>query len=216
MKYLIAILLLIFFKGCYVPNDPPKSEFSFGFHGRLERLEDAFYLSALTYRERDFNQHLQSSPEYEFIIVRSDTTINFIVTLVDCQSISSLVKWNDNWNCDSSYVIIKKVSSNIDSLPNSEAKSIFKKEIIDHLTDRFNSVTNIYRWTIEKKQDTVLVKILNQNDYLRKLYIYSFDSVGNDIAEKEIINYLGDSTIIYKNSPEQRYMYLKSKLVVHK
>lgn len=207
---------MIFFVGCYLPNDPPKSEFSFGFPGRLERLEDAFYSSTLTYRERDFNQHLQSTPEYEFIIVGSDTTINYIVTLVDCQSISSLVKWSDNWNCDSSYIIIKKFSSNIDSLPNSEAKSIFKKEIIDHLTDKFNSVTNNYRWTIEKKQDTVLVKILNQNDSLRKLYIYSFDSVGNDIAQKEIINYLSDSTIIYQNSPEQRYVYLKSKKVFHK
>jgi len=212
----IATIIALTISGCgYLPNSPPKSEFSFGFQGRLERLEDAFYSSNLSYKERDFKEHLQSTPEYEFIIVRSDTTINYTVILADCQSISSLVKWNDDWNCDSSFIIIRNFSSNIDSLPNSIAESIFKIEIIDRLTGRVNSVTNNYRWTIEKKQDTVLVKILNQNDSLRKLYIYSFDSVGNHIAEKEIINYLGDSTIIYKNSPEQRYMYLKSKQVVH-
>lgn len=209
-------LFLILFAGCYLPNDPPKNEFAFGFHGRLERLEDVFYSANLNYRERNFSQHLQSSPEYEFVIIRSDTTINYVVTLSDCQSIYSLVKWNDNWNCDSSFIIVKKFSSNIDSLPTFEAETIFKNEIVAPLTDRLDSVINNYRWTIEKKQDTVLVKILNQKDSLRKLYIYSFDSVGNDIAEKQIINYLGDSTIIYQKSPEQMYVYLKSKKVVHR
>lgn len=212
----LPFFLLIFLVGCYLPNDPPKNEFAFAFQGRLERLEDAFYSSKLNYRERNFSEHLQSSPEYEFVIIRSDTTINYVVTLGDCQSIYSLVKWNDNWNCDSSFIIIKKFSSNIDSLPTSDAETIFKNEIVVPLTHRLDSVINNYRWTIEKKQDTVLVKILNQNDSLRKLYIYSFDSVGNDIAEKEIINYLGDSTIIYNKSPEQRYVYLKSKKVVHR
>lgn len=212
----LTFFLLILFVGCYIPNDPPKNEFAFGFQGRLERLEDAFYSSNLNYRERDFSQHLQSSPEYEFAIIRSDTIINYVVTLSDCQSIYSLVKWNDNWNCDSSFIIIKKVSFNIDSLPTSEAKSIFKNEIIAPLTNRLNSVTNNYRWTIARKQDTVLVKILNQKDSLRKLYIYSYDSIGNDIAEKEVFNYLGDSTIIYRKNPQQRYVYLKSKKVVHR
>lgn len=212
----LIFLFLILVIGCYLPNDPPKNEFAFGFQGRLERLEDAFYSSKLNYRERDFSQYLQSSPEYEFVIVRSDTTINYVVTLSDCQSIYSLVKWNDNWNCDSSFIIIKRVSSNIDSLPASEAETIFKNEIIVPLSDRFNSMPNKYRWAIEKRQDTVIVKILNQNDSLRKLYIYSFDSVGDDIAEKEIISYLGDSIIIYQKSPEQRYVYLKSKKVVHR
>lgn len=212
----LPLFFLILLVGCYLPNDPPKNEFAFGFQGRLERLEDAFYSSNLNYKERSFSQHLQSLPEYEFVFAHSDTVINYVVTLSDCQSIYSLVKWNDNWNCDSSFVIIKKFSSNIDSLPTSEAETIFKNEIITPLTDKLDSVTNNYRWTIEKKQDTVLVKILNQKDLLRKLYIYSFDSVGNDIAEKEIINYLGDSTIIYQKSPEQRYVYLKSKKVVHR
>lgn len=207
---------MILLTGCYLPNDPPKNEFAFGFQGRLEKLEDAFYSSKLNYKDRNFAQHLQSSPEYEFVIVRSDTTINYVVTLSDCQSIYSLVKWKDNWNCDSSFIIVRKFSSNIDSLPTSEAETIFKNEIITPLANKLDSVTNNYRWTIEKKQDTVLVKILNQKDSLRKLYIYSFDSVGNDIAEKEIINYLGDSTIIYQKDPDQRYVYLKSKKVVYR
>ena len=115
------------------------------------------------------------------------------MTLEDCQSIYYLVKFNNDWKCDSSYVHIDKFSSNVDSLPRSTAKSILKSEVIDRLTDKFNVMTNSYRCIIEKKQDTVLVKILNQKDSLRKLYVYSFDSVGNSIAEKEIINYLGDS-----------------------
>ena len=212
----LSLFLLTLLAGCYLPNDPPKNEFAFGFQGRLEKLEDAFYSSKLNYSERDFSQHFQSLPEYEFVIVRSDTVINYVVTLGDCQSIYSLVKWNDNWNCDSSFIVIKKFSSNIDSLATFEAERLFKNEIINPLADKMNSVTTSYRWTIEKKQDTVLVKILNQNDSLRKIYIYSFDSVGNDIAEKEIINYLGDSTIIYQKDPEQRYVYLKSKRVVYR
>lgn len=216
LKYLLAFLCLIPFSSCYVPNDPPKSEFSFGFPGRLERLEDAFYSSNFTYRERDFDRYLQRTPEYEFVIVRSDTSINYVVTLEDCQSIYYLVEFNDDWKCDSSYIHIDMFSSNIDSLPESAAKSIFKAEIIDRLTSKFKSMTNSYHWAFEKKQDTVFVKILDQKDSLRKLYIYSFDSVGNSIAEKEIINYLGDSTIIYQNSPEQRFVYLKSKRVIYR
>ena len=218
MKELKILLLSIAISGCklYVPNNSPKSKFGFAFQGRLERLEDAFYSLNLAYRERDFETYLQISPEFEFEIVRSDTTINYVVTLGDCQSIYSLVMWNDNWNCDSSHIIIKTFSSNIDSLPTTEAKSIFEKEIIVPLTNRLNSVTNDYRWTVEKKQDTVFVKILSRKDSLRKLYIYSFDSIVNDIAEKEVINYLGDSTIIYYKSPEQRFVYLKSKRVVHR
>jgi len=216
---LLFLLLIISTFGCdlkfpQIANDPPSSAFGFTFQGRLERLEDVFYSSNLIYKERDFARHLQSSPEYEFVIVRSDTTINYVVILGDCQSIYSLVKWNDNWNCDSSRIIIREFTSNIDSLPSSAAKSIFKKEIIDHLTERLNSMTNSYRWTIEKKQDTVLVRILNQKGSLRKLYIYSFDSVGNDLAEKEIINYLGDSIIHYKKNQSQMFVYLESKKVI--
>lgn len=212
----LLICIATLFLGCYLPNDPPKNKFGFGFKGRLERLEEAFYSSKLNYVERDFSQYLQISPEYEFVIIHSDTTINYVVTLSDCQSIYSLVKWNDNWKCDSSFIIVRNFSSNIDSLPDAEAEKIFKNEIIVPLSKQLDSVKNNYRWVIEKKQDTVFVKIVNQNDSLRKLYIYSFDSVGNDIAEKEIINYLGDSTIIYYNSPQQRYIYIKSKKVIHK
>jgi len=212
----LLLLFLLLFDGCYLPNDPPKNEFAFGFQGRLERLEDAFYSSNLNYTERDFSQHLQISPEYEFVIIRSDTTIKYVVTFSDCQSIYSLVKWNDNRNCDSSFIIVREFSSNIDSLPTSTAETIFKKEIVTPLSSRLDSVTNNYRWIIEKKPNTILVKILNPKDSLRKLYIYSFDSLGNDITEKQIINYLGDSIIIYQKSPEQRYVYLKSKKVVHR
>ncbi len=215
-KNFLPFFAVVFLVGCYLPNDPPKSEFAFAFPGRLERLEDAFYASKFDYKERDFLQHLQQSPEYEFTIVRADTVINYVLRLGDCQSIYSLVKWNENLPCDSSNIIIRKFSSNIDSLPASVAEAVFKQEIIDPMIEKFNAIKNTYRLVMEKKNDTVLVKILNQEDSLRKLYIYSFDPVGDDIAEKQIINYLGDSTIIYHKSPEQRYVYLKRKEVIYK
>ena len=221
MKKLRVLFLILFVSGCcyfpmYVPNNPPSSEYSFGFHGRVERLEDAFFSSGLSYKERDFNEHSQRTPEYEFVIIRSDTTIKYVVTLEDCQSIYYLVKFDANWNCDSSHIHIDKFSSNIASLTLSHAASVFKTEVVDRLTARFDSIKNDYRWAIEKKQDTVLVKVLNQKDYLRKLYIYALDSISNSVEEKEIISYMGDSTIIYQNDPKQRYVYLKSKRVIYK
>jgi hypothetical protein len=98
---LLLLLLLISLFGCdfkvpQIVNDPPSSEFSFGFKGRLEKLEDAFYSSNLNYKEFNYSAHLQKDPEYEFTIRRSDTTVSYILTLQDCQSIYYLVKWNDN------------------------------------------------------------------------------------------------------------------------
>ena len=197
-----------------IANDPPKSEFSFGFPGRLEKLEDAFYTSNFEYREFNYLSKLQKDPEFSFILKRSDTVLNFIVTLQDCQSIYYLVKHKDDWKCDSSYINIDKYSSNIDSISESLAKSIFYEEIIFPLRQRFNSITNTYRWKIEKLKDTTYVKILNQNNVLRKLYVYSLDTIGNNIAEKEIFNYLGDSVIHYKKSQAQRFVYLESKKVL--
>jgi hypothetical protein len=216
MQKLRPLLLILITTGCYIPNDPPKSEFSFGFPGRVERLEDAFYSSALNYKERDFNQYSQKTPEYEFVVTRSDTTINYVVTIQDCQSIYYLVQFNDNWTCDSSFIHVDKFSSNIGSLSLPDAKSIFKTEIIDRLTGKFNAIGNRYYWAIEKKQDTVFVKILDQKNSLRKLYVYSFDSVSNAMAQKQFISYMGDSTMIYQNDPGQRYVYLKNKTVVYK
>jgi hypothetical protein len=216
---LLLLLLLITTFGCdfkvpQIVNDPPTSEFSFGFKGRLEKLEDAFYSSHLKYKEFNYSTNLQKDPKYEFTIIRSDTTINYIITLQDCQSIYYLVKWNDNWNCDSSYIHINKYSSNLDTILEDKAKSIFNEEIIIPLRQRFNSLTNDYHWQVEKSNDTTYVKILNQDNFLRKLYIYSLDTIGNSIAEKEVINYLGDSTIRYKKSQSQRFMYLESKQVI--
>jgi hypothetical protein len=195
-------------------NDPPSSEFSFGFKGRLEKLEDAFYSSNLNYKEFNYSAHLQKDPEYEFTIRRSDTTVSYILTLQDCQSIYYLVKWNDNWNCDSSYIHIDQYSSNLDTISEDNAKSIFNEEIVIPLRQRFNSLKNDYHWEVEKFNDTTYVKILNQENSLRKLYIYSLDSIGNSIAEKEVFNYLGDLTIHYKKSQSQGFMYLESKEVI--
>ena len=74
--YLIGLLTV----SCYVPNDPPRAEFSFGFQGRLEKLEDAFYDTKLIFKELDFNQHWQRSPEYLFTVNRNDSTIKYTVT----------------------------------------------------------------------------------------------------------------------------------------
>jgi len=218
-KYFLLLILAITIFGCdfkvpQIVNDPPRSEFSFGFKGRLEKLEDAFYSSNFSYKEFSYSTNLQKDPEYEFEITRSDTTLNYLITLQDCQSIYYLVKWNDNWNCDSSYIHIHKYLSNKDSIPESVAKSIFNEEIITPLKHRFNSILNDYHWKIEKAKDTTYVKILNQNNSLRKLFIYSLDTIGNSIAEKEIFNYLGDSTIHYRKSQSQRFVYLETKQVI--
>lgn len=216
--FLLSILTIKLF-GCdfkmpQIANDPPRAEFSFGFPGRLEKLEDAFYSSKFNYKEFSYSTNLQKDPEYEFAIIRSDTILNYLITLQDCQSIYYLVEWNDNWNCDSSYIYIDKYSSNKDSIPENVAKSIFYEEIVLPLSQKFSSITNTYRWKIEKTKDTTYVKILNQNNALRKLYVYSLDTIGNSIAEKEIFNYLGDSVIHYKKSQAQRFVYLESKKVL--
>lgn len=124
------------------------------------------------------------------------------------------MKWNDNWNCDSSYIHIDKYSSNTDSISKSIAKSIFNEEIIKPLNQKFTSLANEYYWIIEKTKDTTYVKILNQKKALRKLYVYSIDTIGNSLEEKEIFNYLGDSTIHYKKSQSERFMYLESKTII--
>ena len=215
---LLLLFILISTLGCdfkvpQIVNDPPSSEFSFGFKGRLEKLEDAFYSSNLDYNEFNYSTNLQKDPEYEFTLTRSDTILSYVITLQDCQSIYYLVQWNDNWNCDSSYIHIDKYSSNKDSIPESIAKSIFAEDIIKPLNRKFSTIVNEYHWTIEKTKDTTYVKILNQNNSLRKLYLYSLDTIGNSIAEKEMFNYLGDSTIHYKKSQSQRFVYLESKEV---
>jgi len=217
-KFFQTLILTISIFGCdfkvpQIANDPPSSEFSFGFKGRLEKLEDAFYSSNFDYKEFNYSTNLQKDPGYEFTLTRSDTILKYFITLQDCQSIYYLVKWNDNWNCDSSYIHIDNYSSNKDSIPEAIAKSIFKNDIIKPLNQKFNSIVNEYHWTIVKAKDTTYVKILNQNNLLRKLYIFSLDTIGNSIAEKEIFNYLGDSTIHYKKSQSQRFMYLESKEV---
>jgi hypothetical protein len=219
LGHFLLLLVIILILGCdfklpQIANDPPSSEFSFGFKGRLEKLEDAFYSANLQYKEFNYSTNWQKDPEYEFTIIRADTILNYIVILQDCQSIYYLVKWNDDWKCDSSYIHIDKYSSNLDSIPKDIAKAIFDEEIIAPLRQRFNSVINSYHWKIEKSNDTTYVKILNQNDSIRKLYIYSLDTIGNSIAEKEIFNYLGDSTVYYKKSQSQMFMYLESKKVI--
>ncbi len=218
-KFFLLLILTITIFGCdfkvpQIVNDPPSSEFSFGFKGRLEKLEDAFYSSNFNYKEINYSTNWQKDPQYEFTLTRSDTILNYVITLQDCQSIYYLVKWNDNWNCDSSYIHIDKYSSNRDSISKSIAKSIFNEEIIKPLNQKFASITNKYHWTIEKTKDTTYVKILNQNNSLRKLYIFSIDTIGNSIEEKEILNYLGDSTIHYKKSQSQGFMYLESKTII--
>ncbi len=218
-KLNLILLLTITIFGCdfkvpQIANNPPSSEFSFGFKGRLEKLEDAFYSSNLAYEELDYTSNWQKDPQYVFTIIHSDTVINYNAILQDCQSIYYLIQWSDNWNCDSSYLHIDKYTSNLDSIPKDLLKSIFDTEVIKPLRRKFNLITNDYHWKIEKSNDTTYVKVLNQNNLLRKLYVYSLDTIGNSIAEKEIFNYLGDSTIHYKKSQSQRFMYLESKDVI--
>lgn len=93
---------------------------------------------------------------------------------------------------------------------------IFKGEVVDKVWQRFQIISNDYHWEINRGRDSTIVNIFNQNELLRKTYIYSFDTVGNSIAEKKIISYMGDSTIIYENDPKQRYVYLASKKVIRK
>jgi hypothetical protein len=217
-NFFLILILTISILGCdfkvpQIANDPPSSEFSFGFKGRLEKLEDAFYSSNFDYKESNYSTNWQKDPEYGFTLTRSDTILTYVITLQDCQSIYYLVKWNDNWNCDSSYIHIDKYSSNKDSIPKNIAKSIFNEDIIKPLNQKFSNMVNEYHWTIEKSNDTTYVRILNQNNSLRKLYIYSLDTIGDSIVEKEMFNYLGDSTIHYTKSQSQRFVYLESKEV---
>ena len=216
---LLFLLILISTLGCdikvpQIVNDTPSSKFSFGFKGRLEKLEDAFYSLNLKYKELSYSANLQKEPEYEITIIRSDTALKYIITLQDCQSIYYLVNWKDNWNCDSSYIHIDEYSSNLDTISEETVKAIFNTEIIIPIRHKFNTMVNDYRWEVEKSNDTTYVKILNQENILRKLYIYSLDSTGNSLAEKEVFNFLGDSTIHYKKSPSQRFMHLESKEVI--
>ncbi len=66
---LLLSLILISTVGCdfkvpQIVNDPPSSEFSFGFKGRLEKLEDAFYSSNIDYIEFNNSTNWQKEPEY--------------------------------------------------------------------------------------------------------------------------------------------------------
>jgi hypothetical protein len=218
ISYLIICLLFTGCKGKFsiqIPNDPPRSKFSFEFTGRLEKLEDAFYSAKLNYRERPLPGLSQNTPEYEFQIKRNDTVINYVVTLEDCQSIYYLVKWNDDWKCNASNIHILDYSTNVtDSLPMEVIRSFFKQEVIDRVSERFRTISNEYHWKIDKRADTTFVYILDQNKSLRKTYVYALDTIGHSIAAMKIINYLGDSTIIYKTDPGQGYVYLFSKEVL--
>ena len=215
VQYLI-LLAPIILSACdsklpHIANNPPSAQFSFGFNGRLEKLEDAFYSCQFKYNEFSYTTNLQKEPRYGFVIARSDTVINYSITLQDCQSIYYLVKWNDDWKCDSSYIHVDQYTSNFDSIPKALALSIFHDEIIKPLNKKFQSIANEYHWEIDKKADTTFVRILNQDKVLRKLYIYSLDTIGNSIAEKEIYNYLGDSILHFTKSQRQRFVYLESK-----
>lgn len=210
---LIASISGCDFKAPQLANDPPSSKFSFGFKGRLEKLEDAFYTSKFNYKELDYSTKWQKEPAYSFTVNRADTILNYVVTLQDCQSMYYLVKWSDDWKCDSSYIHIDRYSSNKDSISEGTAKAIFQEEIIQPLNRNFSSLTTEYHWIVEKKKDTSYVRILGQDNSLRKLHVFSMDTIGNSIAEKEIFNYLGDSTIHYRYSQSQRFMYLESKQV---
>ncbi len=217
IKFLSLLLLALAigcdFKAPQLVNDPPSSKFSFGFKGRLEKLEDAFYTSKFSFQEFDYATKWQREPAYGFTLNRADTILNYVVTLQDCQSMYYLVKWSDDWKCDSSYIHIDQYSSNKDSISESRAKTVFLEEIIQPLNRNFSSLTNEYHWVVEKTKDTTYVRILDQDNSLRKLHVFSMDTIGNSIAEKEIFNYLCDSTIHYKYSQSQRFMYLQSKQV---
>jgi hypothetical protein len=216
MKQLIILLGILFFYCCgFYPHLPSRSKFIYTFPGQLENLEDAFYASKFQYAELDFDEHWQRNPEYEFKIVRSDTTIWYAIELQNCVTRYYLVYTDTLYKCDLSYLSINRYRSNFPDLPLPVAESIFHKEIIDPLMERINTVKNSYHTVIEKKPDSTFVKILDQNNGLRKLYSYSKDSTGR-LAEKEFINYLGDSTIIYLRNPQQMHVYLKSKTVIRK
>lgn len=215
MKRINIYILLILLSGCYVPNDPPTSDFSFEFNGRVEKLEDAFFSADLDYKENSFKS-LQKAPEYLFKIIRNDTLIDYTVTLSDCQSIFSLVKWNEDWKCNSSYVRIWNFKHNLDTLSTNYAKKIFDEEIINKIRPIFNNLTIEYRWEINRiKEDSIVVNILNQNNELRKRYYYSMDTIGNSIANKKIVSFIGDSVVIYTKMESQRFMYIESKKTLH-
>lgn len=218
LKLILLILILSSFACKFsipqIVNDPPKAQFSFGFKGRLEKLEDAFYQSNLKFTEFDYVSKLQTVPVYGLTLINGDTSLRYEFILQDCQSMHYLITLNDNWHCDSSYVHVEKYETNIDSLPERIAKLIFYEKVIRPLLNDFSKIPNDYHWEIKNENDTTYVQVLNQAKKLRKLYVYSFDSIGNSLAQKEIINYLGDSTIYYKKSPGQRYVYLESKNVL--
>lgn len=218
-KFLLALIFLsLLFIGCYVPNDPSsRLEFSFGFKGRLEKLEDAFFNTNLEYKEFRFDRKNQSRPEYLFTINKNDTVVDYTISLFDCQSIFSLVKWNNDYKCDSSYVSILDYKHNLDTLPMSKAKKIFNDSIITSVRINHEKITDSYHWNIKRfGEDSVIVDILNQNKILRKRYFFSLDTIGNSIEEKEIVNHIGDTVIIYKNKEKQRFMYIESKQILHK
>jgi len=215
MRRILSYILLISLSSCYEPNDIPNSEFSFVFKGRVEKLEDAFFISNLNYKEIPSNG-FQRRPEYSFNIKRNDTVINYKVALTDCQSIYSLVKWDDNQNCKSSYVQIWNFTHNLNSLSVNKAKEIFNSEVIRKLRLIFRNVKNEYKWEIKRfNEDSVYVDIVNQNNKLRKRHYYSMDTIGNSIANKKIVSFIGDSVIIYKKNASQRYMYFESKKTLH-
>ncbi|TYA84241.1 hypothetical protein [Seonamhaeicola marinus] len=216
MKQITCYILLIFMIGCYVPNDEPGSKFSFGFSGRVEKLEDAFFNMELNYTENNLKD-LQAFQEYLFKIQKHDTIIDYEVTLNDCQSIHALVKWNANWNCDSSYVVVREFKHNLDTLSIKKAKEIFNTAIIHKIRQTHSSVSSEYTWNIKRiRKDSVIVDVLNQENKLRKRHFFSFDPIGKSIENKKTVSFIGDSAIIYTKMASQRFMYLESKKTFHK
>ncbi|WP_299126238.1 hypothetical protein [uncultured Winogradskyella sp.] len=215
MKRIVGYILFTLLSGCYVPNDIPNSEFSFEFNGRVEKLEDAFFNSNLNYKDIPSNG-FQKRPEYKFHIKRNDSIIDYNVALSDCQSIYSLVKWNDDWNCKSSYLQVWNFTHNLDSLSIKKAREIFNDEVITKLKPIFKSLTNVYRWEVKRfSEDSVYVDILNQKGELRKRHYYSMDTIENSIVNKKIVSFVGDSVTIYRKNASQRYMYFESKKTLH-
>jgi hypothetical protein len=208
MNKQVTLFFLILLYGCHLPNSADPPEFRFTFNGRLEKLEDAFYALHFNYEETDFSHHLLRKPEYELTITRGDTIIAYLMRLVDCESMYYLVNFSGKPSCDTSYIDVEHFFSNIDSLPASVAQSIFKNEVIDKITEKHSAIKNRYQLNIERYADSVIVKVVNQNNILRKKYFYTFDTVENKFEERTIINYLVDSTIIYQKSKEQYYIYI--------
>ncbi|RZM10684.1 MAG: hypothetical protein EOO88_47870 [Pedobacter sp.] len=220
MRYCFFILLIILWCGCrggckfpapYKPNDPPHATFEFEFDGRVEKLEDAFYSANLQYVEVDYNNEWQHLPTFRFTISRPDTTVTYVASLADCQSIYYLVKWNDDWKCNSSSVLVNEYFSNIDSLPPAAARRLFSQTVIRPLKEIMDTMKVEYHWVIEKSPDSTIVKILDHNNSLRKSHFFSMDSIGNSIAEKEMHSYVRDSIIHYKYNQQQRYVYLERR-----